>query len=59
MKFPRKKAEALIAWMKSQMYDGRTDWTFGDKRDRMADCVDFLQMLVEKYDVDGIRQEQL
>lgn len=48
MNFPRKEAAAVLAWMQEQMHgDIPTEWTHGNECDRMADCADFIQALVE------------
>lgn len=49
MKFPRKEAKALLAWMQEQMNgETATEWTYGNEHDRMAECADFIGMLVRR-----------
>ncbi len=50
MNFPEKEAEALLGWMKEQMYgDVTTEWTYGNEHDQMADCADLIRTLVERH----------
>lgn len=49
MEFPKKEAQAVIAWMNEQMYgDRHTEWTYGDEHDRMRDVADFLRALCKE-----------
>lgn len=45
MKKPTKEIKAVIAWMQNQMYDERTEWTYGNEHDRMRTAYDFLEFL--------------
>lgn len=47
MGFPKNEAQALLAWMREQMYgDVTTEWTYGNEHDRMSEAADFLDGLL-------------
>jgi hypothetical protein len=57
MNFPGKEADALLAWMKEQMYGPQaTEYRNGNEYDRMKEAADFIGSLVmreaEKYTVE-------
>lgn len=59
MDFPKKEAEALLEWMREQMYgDITTEWTYGNEHDRMAACADLIQTLVDREGVDDGYDEE-
>ena len=42
MDFPKDEAQALLDWMREQMYgDTVTEWTYGNEHDRMSGAADF------------------
>ena len=49
MNFPKKEAQALLDWMRGQMYgDAVTEWTYGNEHDRMSEAADFLIGLLSR-----------
>lgn len=57
MKFPGKEADALLAWMKEQMYGPEAaEYRSGNEYNRMREAADFIEGLVtqeaEKYTVE-------
>lgn len=49
MDFPKKEAQALLDWMREQMYgDTVTEWTYGNEHDRMNEAADFLIGLLSR-----------
>ena len=47
MDFPKDEAQALLDWMREQMYgDTVTEWTYGNEHDRMSEAADFLSGLL-------------
>lgn len=47
MSFPKNEAQALLAWMREQMYgDVTTEWTYGNEHDPMSEAADFLDGLL-------------
>ena len=47
MDFPKDEAQALLDWMREQMYgDTVTEWTYGNEHDRMSKAADFLSGLL-------------
>ena len=47
MDFPKNEAQAVLAWMREQMYgDVTTEWTYGNEHDRMYEAADFLRGLL-------------
>ena len=49
MDFPEKEAQALLDWMREQMYgDTVTEWTYGNEHDRMSEAADFLSGLLSR-----------
>jgi hypothetical protein len=47
MDFPKKETQALLEWMRGQMYgDTVTEWTYGNEHDRMSEAADFLSGLL-------------
>ena len=47
MDFPKKETQALLEWMRGQMYgDTVTEWTYGNEHDRMSEATDFLSGLL-------------
>ena len=53
MDFPKKETQALLEWMRGQMYgDTVTEWTYGNEHDRMSEAADFLRGLLSKQSDD-------
>ena len=51
MDFPKNEAQALLDWMRGQMYgDTVTEWTYGNEHDRMSEAADFLSGLLSRED---------
>ena len=49
MDFPKKEVQALLDWMREQMYGGTvTEWTYGNEHDRMSGAADFLGSLLSR-----------
>ena len=49
MDFPKDEAQALLDWMREQMYgDTVTEWTYGNEHDRMSEAADFLGGLLSR-----------
>ena len=49
MDFPKKETQALLEWMRGQMYgDTVTEWTYGNEHDRMSGAADFLGGLLSR-----------
>ena len=49
MDFPKDEIQALLAWMREQMYgDTVTEWTYGNEQNRMSEAVDFLSGLLSR-----------
>ena len=49
MDFPKKETQALLEWMRGQMYgDTVTEWTYGNEHDRMSEAADFLSGLLSR-----------
>ena len=47
MDFPKNEIQALLDWMREQMYgDTVTEWTYGNEHDRMSEVADFLSGLL-------------
>ena len=47
MDFPKNEIQALLDWMREQMYgDTVTEWTYGNEHDRMSKAADFLSGLL-------------
>ena len=53
MDFPKNEGQALLAWMREQMYgDVTTEWTYGNEHDRMSEAADFLSGLLSRENVE-------
>lgn len=52
MKKSTKEIKAVISWMKNQMYDEHTEWTYGNEHDKMRDACFLLEHLIGE-EVDG------
>lgn len=51
MDFPKDEAQALLDWMREQMYgDTVTEWTYGNEHNRMSGAADFLSGLLLRED---------
>jgi len=51
MDFPKKETQALLDWMREQMYGNTvTEWTYGNGHDRMSEAADFLSGLLSRED---------
>lgn len=48
MKKPTKEIKAVIAWMQNQMYDERTEWTYGNEHDLMYGACSLLSSLIQE-----------
>lgn len=47
MDFPKNEAQALLDWMRGQMYGNTvTEWTYGNEHDCMSEASDFLSSLL-------------
>ena len=53
MDFPKKETQALLDWMREQMYGNTvTEWTYGNEHDHMNEAADFLGGLLSREDGD-------
>lgn len=51
MDFPKKETQALLDWMREQMYGNTvTEWTYGNEHDHMSEATDFLNSLLSRED---------